>query len=164
MEAEWVPLRSFSVFEFGSHIDTYGNLADVRRPGLDLPESLQSKGGGAGRYFVEDLECDLLTHNGIIHEVRARFACLYNGFNLVGSKVAAALHILGQPQVVWSIPDPEDPVSRIMEVPSMGLSMNIPNATGAVYSLALFGQSVMEAAGPSAGFTIGYGPAMPRKD
>lgn len=136
MDAEWVPLNCFSVFGFGSPIDHYvENSGCVSRE--EWKGTLPFERAVRGRYRCGDLDCWIFTVDGLINEFFTQTVCLYNGYNIVGSKVRAALDILEYPEIIWHVPHPDDPMERLGEIPSMGLILDVPDKTGAIYSVVL---------------------------
>lgn len=137
LSAEWVPLTSYSMFRFGAPVEQYleqGPDVLCRSEPPNIPEYEKAI---RGYYRSDDLGCDVQTVGGVLTQVITTEVCLFGGINIVGSRVSAALRILGNPSVSWHIPEPDDPLERLGVIEDLGLLIDVPNETEAIYSVVL---------------------------
>ena len=137
LDGEWIPLERYCHFEFGSKLDHRGSERyeglRTRKPRHD---PVRSRGVRA-RYVSDDLDCDLQTVDDLVHWITAREACLFHGFNLIGSKVEAVLSLLEVNAFSWHVPYPTDPLENIGAIPSLGLEVLVMHSTRTVVEVTL---------------------------
>jgi hypothetical protein len=139
-DARWSPGYGFSVFTFGAPIEPLVAAHFVwlhdRQPDNALSQ----------RFDCEELECEVWTVDGVIHQVRCPLVCCLNGYNLIGTERQQIVDLLAPAEVSF---EPDEPVSEeypavvwIVRCPELGFVGDMPVATNMLYCVDLFGSDI----------------------
>jgi hypothetical protein len=135
----WIPGRRFSIFEFGEPIEPH------RFGAVTKEEFCQQEGQLAfdGEYRTEDWACSIYTVNGLIHVVDSTGPCLFDGYNIVGSRTDRVFQILGEPPIRWNtvsaLDDQAFDGEREGVIDVLGISLFVAEETDIVRSVSLVG-------------------------